>query len=52
MYKVTVKEKYGDNTTELKYESRTDAFLTIESLMAGDLDCDYKFEIEIIPEME
>ena len=50
MYEVTIKGKYGDKPIKLKYESREDAFTTIESLMAGDLDLDYKCEIAIIPE--
>lgn len=50
MYKVTVSKKESYDKIELKYESRTDAFLMIENIFAGDLDNNYECKIEVVPE--
>jgi len=49
MYRVTIRNK-EDNFEKviLNYESRTDAFLMIENVFAGDMDNIYECKIEII----
>ena len=52
MYKVTIQKKNSYTSIELKYESRTDAFSTIENVLAGDLDTEYECKIEVVEEGE
>lgn len=52
MYKVTIAKKESFERVVLKYESRTDAFLMIESVLAGDLDTEYECKIDIEKEGE
>ena len=50
MYKVTIQRKNSYTSIELRYESRTDAFLTIENVLAGDLDTEYECIVEVVSE--
>ena len=51
MYRVTIRNKEDSfEKVILNYESRTDAFLMIENVFAGDMDNIYECKIEIIDE--
>lgn len=50
MYRVTVSKKESYENVVLEYEIRTDAFLLIESVFAGDLKNNYECKVEIVNE--
>lgn len=52
MYKVTIAKKGSYESVALKYESRADAFVTIENILDGDINTEYECKIEIVEEGE